>query len=461
MRRTLLALALATPALLAAPDPARADVETRVRATGTLVVTWQGDPARGCAERGVCDVRGSVTLSFRDRLDEGWIVSGGTDETDELVLTASAPIVRVARGPAGDPAGVCVDGPGTEVQLALEVDPDRPRRLGFDADGYGIPIDAGRCAGPRLADLLGALPSAPRPPRRGDARVDLRGTRTFAGGAFTGTVRSTVVVERRTRRVPPEVPPEDGSWSPFPEGRARAPRPPEPRRFDLLRATYVAEGLAGSITADLAAPAGPSCRLLDACGLDGRVTLAALPARAPAAVVHVVAVRRRPPGVGRLTPARALALAGRGRLRTTVWRTYEEPLHEPRGRAVADVRHGDARCADEREVALPELEPSLGRGTVRFALGGPSFAPAPDDVLRTRCPGPGRSELVGPSGAVAAGDLPLRRLAAARTTVRLVAPAARRGPLPARLGGALTFSLRRTSARVRRVSARDVAEAGL
>src|SRR2546423_10835381 len=96
--------------VLLASRPASAGVRVDTEVSGALTVSWHGDPARGCADAGVCDVAGSVTL----RANEG--SSGGSSDSGHLasllVVQTQGGIVRVTRGAPRAPRGACPDGTG-------------------------------------------------------------------------------------------------------------------------------------------------------------------------------------------------------------------------------------------------------------------------------------------------------------------------------------------------------------
>ena len=132
-----------------------------------------------------------------------------------------------------------------------------------------------------------------------------------------------------------------------------------------------------------------------------------------------------------------LAALAAGRLRGDLSRTYADP---PRtGIVGAEVGPAGARCSDARQIELPALEASTGR-RVSLSLGGDTTYDV-DDLLRTRCAGPGRADLIG-SRPLAGARLPLRAFAAERLTVALTPPAP--------LGGAITVELRRAETHVTR-----------
>ncbi len=427
--RRSLALVASGVAALALPASAGAATETRAAATGRIVVTWAGDPALGCAEAGVCDVRGGVVAA-----------TGAARAAPGFDLDVRREPVRVVRGPAEDPAGVCSDPTGRPGESSFQLVP-RPGHLELAVlttdEGEGL--SSGRCAGPRAADLTGALPRLPGARVRplGTTRLDFTGSRPFTAGAFRGTVVSTVVVTVRRRRVA-----DPAGRRPPSGGRERRPRLVA-RPFAVLEAAYRVESLHGGLGVALGAPAAPGCRLLDACGLGGSVALAVLPAARPPElrITAETPVARRPPSA-----AEALAAVGAGRLPVVAGTAREDGL---RGTVTAEVTRGGAvACRDRAPAALPPLAAfQTTDDEVTLALGSPDYV-ATADALRTRCPGPGSRALVGESS-LAAGRIPVADLAAEAAEVRLTPPPARPGTLPARLSGELVVRLRRTWARVR------------
>src|SRR3954447_8421617 len=95
---------------------ASADLRVDLRTSGGMTASWHGEPARGCAEAGVCDVAGSVTLT--PQAGDSSITTSGTRLLDTLSLTVQRPTVRALRGPPEHPAGACLDAAGP-VELSL------------------------------------------------------------------------------------------------------------------------------------------------------------------------------------------------------------------------------------------------------------------------------------------------------------------------------------------------------
>src|SRR3954453_17793548 len=93
---TLVAAVLTT----AAPAVARDELySTSLRVTGSVTLSWHGDPARGCAEAGLCAYRGAAPVgpgSFGNRK----LVTRGGRAVDGFTSASldESPVVRVLRG---------------------------------------------------------------------------------------------------------------------------------------------------------------------------------------------------------------------------------------------------------------------------------------------------------------------------------------------------------------------------
>lgn len=436
MRRLIPVLCLV--GCLWAPASARADQEQTVKATGGMTVSWHGEPARGCAEQGVCDVRGAVVLDPDP--DPGTVGWSGPDDNSIVGFDVGMlpPIARVIRGPASDPAGSCTDGLGS-AQLTFAPSGRRGRTvvlkpsLGYDPSV----VSAGRCAGPTTADLAEALPPlrvARSDFRRPKQRVDFTFQRTLGAGPFTVAIDSTVkftVLRKQVRSDDDDEPARDLGDS-SPEIRTR--------RLTLLTLRYVLEGGDAPMATSFSGLAGRGCELLDACGLSGTSTLALsgvrgtrieLQAEGPASLARGGGTRR------------ALAALAAGRM---TLQGGDSP-GTLRGRFASEARRDGsaAVCRDGRDVELPPFFLIVGRRTSELAIGGRQRYGGPSDALRTRCPGPGT-----PAGdAVAAGSFPTSELTADRLTVPLELAPGDSWPFAVSTTATTSLTLRRVSARVR------------
>ena len=153
MRRIALG-AMAGAAMLAGLVPGTAaaargrQLSGTATATGSISVTWHGDPARGCAAAGLCGYRGSVTLRPDPAGEVELDLAKGRLRFGFVSLNASTPaVVRVTREAVdgGGPGG-CVDlADAPEADLALLPSSDGRAQVSLEAFG----LSAGRCAGPR------------------------------------------------------------------------------------------------------------------------------------------------------------------------------------------------------------------------------------------------------------------------------------------------------------------------
>jgi hypothetical protein len=211
MRRIALALTIAfTVALGAAPAEGKVPSQRvthyeLTRAEGTVKLTFRGDEAAGCRERGLCAISGTTTYSFGGKLDFGQVFWAKQRKR----TIAFYGFFDAARGESVSDvvsegsAEHCVDRRRV-FSDSIEFEP-RSKRVRFtwrrerDPDQDGVIIGADdtvfdtRCAGPELEDLAAsnAFPRADVPYRvfrspRSSFRTT--GTLPFAGGGFAGTV---------------------------------------------------------------------------------------------------------------------------------------------------------------------------------------------------------------------------------------------------------------------------------
>jgi uncharacterized membrane protein len=436
-RRRVGAVLAGLTALLAAATPAIAQQrEAALTATGTVTVTWQGDPARGCAPGALCDVTGSVVLPLDAR---GQILApSGRGRLFAFLFDERSAVVRVRRRAAGPAGPACLDATGSSgfggIQLAL--DAPRGGRVTVRLRSSGA-LTPARCAGPLAADVAPVLPRAGVAAagllREGRA-VSLAGRRAFAAGPFTGEVASTVVLrvgavrrrpEPRVRRVPPR-------------------RPPARRAglVDTLRVRYAVRDVGGVLTSAFRGADTPACDLLDACGLAGETTLTPTPPERARTVVLTARATRR--GRRRPTAAELLDRIRAGRLRPQVGFGRVAPVRLRSAVGRADAAAGCAEDGPLAELALRTERAGAPPGALTVTALATSRAG--EASLRTRCPGPG----IAGRRDLATGTVPVARLAARTLTVRLAATGTDDAPgyAVAPRSGALTLALARRSARV-------------
>ena len=391
---TLAAAAPTAPA--AAADPAAPAAPRIVRTArgfmpvGSLDYIWKGDPARGCAAAGLCGVAGSLQVVT------GNSSSGGGPGLPPIDIQDNNSVARVDRSSANGAAHPCVDFVPYDVAFVVRHRPGGKLRAVPQGEG-AQPASAGQCAGPTAADLLPVTLPARKLARGG---YDLSGSVSFGAGPFAITVVSTI----RALAVSPH---SFGPVTPPPFTRGR--RPPKARAVLAEQAdvAYRVTGVQGGLTASFSGLASPFCAPLDACGGIGAVRLALA---APGHRLDFSGSRLVQRRVG---SRRALADLRAGRLRLDA-NAYTLPLA---GGVTGTFTSADATpCRDTVSGAAIELGEGSTRTAYRLSLSPPSSFPGffgPDE-LRTRCPGPGSSEILGTrplaTGAVAAGDVGAPRL---------------------------------------------------
>jgi hypothetical protein len=198
-------LAAAVPAAEARP---RLTEYRLTQAEGFVRMTFQGDEAQGCRDRGVCGIGGTSTYTFRGKPRAGevtWLRHGSeTQFLDGFFLTKGETVADVVT--AGSPER-CVDRVRRTFD-SMHFEPGR-KRVRFDWRPQGEPIGGGgggdgefesgsdpddlrtRCAGPTSADAAPAMPRGTLPWRvfrSKRSKFHLSGKLPFGGGGFAGTV---------------------------------------------------------------------------------------------------------------------------------------------------------------------------------------------------------------------------------------------------------------------------------
>jgi hypothetical protein len=204
-------IALAAAVAIAAQAPPAELHAYRVTvAKGTERVEFAGDPAAGCADRGVCGVAGTVTFTpvrpdvgqiatvarIGRRLSGSAFTSGGT--TTASVTTQGAEATCTDSFFTRQ-AVVAFKQQGVKAQALLH------GPLGEPPLGQDAAVFATHCAGPRLADLAqaGALPRAVFPMsalRRRVLNLRLTADTPFAQAGFSGRVVADVQLRLRRDR---------------------------------------------------------------------------------------------------------------------------------------------------------------------------------------------------------------------------------------------------------------------
>lgn len=412
-----------------------AQAQAPASVSGTITVDFHGDPAAGCAQRGLCDVSGTLTwrparraslsaVRFRTRKHDGLLVSlflvgddprvGATTTAQTQRTGAGAACADVVTGYGGAIGGQAF---GSSV------------RVGPGARGLGTPGDflATRCPGPLLSDLVKLLPSVKvgfDDAAKGRRTLDLSGEGALSAGGFAGTVRSTVAVRLghgRTAKASPPTRPRGGT-----------------KRRRELSAEYDMH-VTGTAAVDLTAAADDArCAPLDACGQRGTVTLTP-----PAGSIETYLSAEGPASVSTARLRASLGLAGGPR--PSGVRVYGAGYGSRRLAAEAVFTRGGAPgCTDRAPTGVPGISLTVGGGRLTATLQG-----VETDLLHTRCGGPTMGDVAG-ERFVARGSVPLAAMRARTVTIPLTQ--GRRfeaGAWHGRVRAALQVVLRREKVRTR------------
>jgi hypothetical protein len=387
------ALAPALAVAVAMPAPAGAASWTSymvdVSAHGSIVVSWRGDPARGCAAAGMCDERGSFTL--RPNLDGQMelIRDGGRWESfgsTSLSGGDESVVVRARHDEPGRDPTLCIEPLHAPLTVAVA-----PAARGLSRVGVGTsfdgPISAGRCAGPTEGDVVQALPTGPIDVGRAHwtpVALRLAGHRTFDAGPLAGEVAYDVALRVAHLRL--RHPLRDGGGGSEPPA--------------TVEIAYRVERLTAQTTADFAGLPELGCDLLDACGTTGiatrRVDFAGGDASLTADPAH-----------GRAPGSRAAILRAFRAGRMPVFGGVSPPDGVRGTATVEELRAGGAGgCRDTAPGPAIGIDLLPGRAAVQLQ---PSASVGRPDPLRARCPGPTRGDVLGErasaAGNIAPGDL--------------------------------------------------------
>jgi hypothetical protein len=406
MRGIWLGAMLAAAALLIAGTPAQArpiEYTGEITPTGALTISWHGDPARGCAQAGLCGYRGSIDAHPDSGSFDIAVKGRRVFESFGFLDLFESPIVRVKREESGGADAECVDSsPDDSIEVnATNAGADRTR-LGLASEE----LSSGRCAGPRMSALLARLPRHTRSLghliRKGGL-VDFSGEVPFKAGRFSGTLRSTLRLRfsPASRNVLVTIPP-------------RPTRPPHRRRLVRvvhLSATYRVSSFTGSLATSFGALADPPCEDRDSCGLAGTATWALSATHGTLRIDADARARRSDHGIrGALAAVR----------RRGAYVFGDADLSRNLGTTTVDLsRPNGVSCHDTASAAPPGLaayNSSARRFT--FELGGEDSYPTSVDLIRTGCPGPRDSDALG-SRPLASGSVPLTRLGRHAFTVDL------------------------------------------
>lgn len=388
---------MAGVALLATAHVAVAVADGSVQTSGSIVYAWQGDPARGCAQVGVCGVHGTLVLQ---PLDGAELIMDTPSQGDLLLNNVSA-IERVQGGDLEN-GGTCVDqGQEGGGDLMLSLKPH-----GVVTGSFGDTLTSGRCAGP-VAQELAAVPIRGRRSTGARPSWDLSESVPYAAGPFTGTLVSTLVLTPGHSSSSSSSSSSSGSF--FGGGGSPSSSKPHKVLVEEVDLFYRFRTAPGALGFSFRGDPGPFCAALESCGATGSATLGF-------------------PSFFGLFPV-------------TASRVVSAPVS--RRQALKDFRAGKLHFGLELPVAGPpvqlsELFEDAGKCTDEVPAGalviglGPLFGPnaalpltvnlgdvGEDELLRTHCPGPEATDVYGTSQLLTSLRIPRRRLLARHWTFAL------------------------------------------
>lgn len=405
MRGASIGLLLVTALLAWAPSAWARDVDASGETSGDITVSWHGDPTRGCAPAGVCDVSGSLTYRPASADVYGQVYNGRF-HPEELYLTADDPSsIRVHRQTPAGAEGICLDRQDNDFNLELRRQSKDRYRLGLDRQGLASDgFSSGRCTGPVAQELASVFPSGTIDALallHHSAVLDMRQREPFVAGPFVGELVSTV----RSRLGRASTSSETVS-GPFDSGR------PHKTRELALSLVYDVAQASGSLGTTFIGSGEPFCVPFDSCGVRGSTSYSlALPQGGTTLQVFASRILR---GHERPTLRSALQDLRAGRLELQA--DFDEP-DLALGHVTSSLTRLDgSTCAASGSQPTVEMKMQRGRAGAHFVLGPPDSRAV--DTLRTDCPGPSESDVISESP-VASGDVPLSKLAGETARIRL------------------------------------------
>lgn len=430
------AAAVAGGVALGAVRSSSQPVDQPVFVRGTLTYAWRGDPARVCAQAGLCGAHGSAIVHF-----DGYGDLTSQGRNGSLLLAGASATVRVRRDDPSAAPGECVDTISVE---GIAVTLRRLSGRGYTAI-IGGPLSAGRCAGPLASDTAGLRLAAKRLPGR-NLGFDLRGNASFAAGPFSGELTSTVMLRPDTADQQGTLTGESSSSS---SSSSSSGSPPHPRRVrhvlvEFATIRYRMTGASGALQMTFNGAPQPYCVPLDNCGTTGSVSVSV---KRFSAGLEVAGVRVVPRHVGR---RQAIADLRAGHLRPTSFglsTTVDATIAETIAQAGAGTCLDTARSRIQLFVGGP-FGTGRSTGSIPAMLLGAADS---TDPLRTHCPGPSSTDIAGTRGplgfffqapAIAQGSIARDALGSRQIGVSLAKPG--RFDSPAYAGqrsGSLVFSL--------------------
>jgi hypothetical protein len=365
----------AAPIALSMLRPSRL---VNVTITGSLTVSWSGDPARGCAAAGLCGVTGSVEM-----LPTGTSgTSGGPAPLEPQDETAT--IREVTQSAAGAVVSTCADVAPVDFTLSVRHVPQGLRAV-IPVGAAFLPPSSGPCAGPTASDLVRLTLSARR---FGAHSYDLSGTTRFSAGPFDVVADSTLrALVTYGNSIPGGglVGAIVGTGSFFGPGPGLTrPTRTRPALEETADVQYRIQAVEGSLSTTFSGLPAPLCAPLGACGDSGRL----VESIAADGSLSFSAARIVPRPVGRAVALRDLR-SGRMRLNGFLG---VSPAREVVSETL--VQRDGTTCTDSGSGGRFDFQVTVRRRGDQLQLVSPggSFGV---DPLRTRCPGPSAADVLG------------------------------------------------------------------
>jgi hypothetical protein len=427
-RRSAIGVAIGA-ALMLGPSVASAEAAGYAyTAVGSFTFAWHGDPARGCAAEGLCQVSGSLTINVGD---EAEAASGGPVEFEIADDDAVARSEVVGADSSAESS--CADLEAVDFELRLADNPYGGKRVVPDPGSSEAYPSAGDCSGPVAADLGHFTLPARSLGKRG---YDLYGTDSFVSGPFLVTVISHL------RALSGSDDPGSGLTSSLSSSSSSVSvTVPTPRgRSELIEqanVTYEVVATAGTLTTAFAGLADPFCEAVDTCASSGTTAISVTARDLKVMFSGARVVKRRigaRAALSDLTSGRlpTEAYAGGLPLRATTTGSFSLP--------------GVIACHNTVSDTVTELLSSVRQKAhlADFSLGSDSYGGfSGADLLRSRCPGPSVVE-ADPGRSVASASTPLSEIGSSTITLTLSRPGSFTGnTYSGTRGGAIVLTLRR------------------
>jgi hypothetical protein len=375
------------------------DTEIPVRTAGELSVAFHGDPATGCATRGLCGYSGTVvwqpprtgdlsieTTRYRGKLeyDAELLLTDQSDPLGSSPVGVTTANVRF-RPDSGGAGSDCTDAAATGSDFSMPIH----GRTAVASLKPALPdVLRTRCAGPLDVDL-GRLDVggsiAVSALLRGRRTIALGSSGAFAGHGFAGTATSTValVLGKPITQRPPKTGPS--------------------KRAIPIRTVEVdyRASLTGRLSLQTHGDPG-SCAPLGSCGANGAFSIRS---DASGGMVQLVAVTRPSRPLRDVLTAFGLSTGGNPHGITA----FGSSAGGSGGLSDVTVTQGSNTCRDSGPGAPAAMILTVGRGVL--SVSDISEGPAVD----LRCPGP----LLASGTTVATARAPASILGHPPATIRL------------------------------------------